>query len=520
MPTARPFTATPPPPGLMPTQGQARKDVQRLLSADKASENYKNLLQDILYRYGSFELFREAAGLDLPGVLNSGRFTQTAAAAPTPPAPGLPAPALDQMGAPGASPMGLPAAPPAAVSSGVPPIGPETLPGSGMPNARLPFDPMAAARAKMAGEGGGLPGFIQGMMGGDQPPVPPPSMAPVGGLPANLAAPGLPGGPQESVGGLPPALALPITPGSGAPISRGNLGRQFDPSQNIQSLLQDLFSGGGGDRMARWPERPPGPPPPPGIPGIMSAGMPEIEDPAMPAFVPPPVPPPGPQLAGPSPGPQAPGGINWDTGRQAPNHEIITRLQAEAMAAQQPQGGGGLAGLATPENLMEFGLRMMAASEAQPGTTVGPSVLGAVGQAGFGTLAGARRRKKETATAAATERRHKETIAVKRETIAANKELRKATLELKAETDAFRNELAAERNRLSKGQLGVSISAEERKATEDLQQSISYMSADPKEQRRAEREVRREFDSIRRTNGVDPLGSGGGAAKGQWVPVK
>ena len=59
MPTARPFTATPPPPGLMPTQSQARKDVQRLLSADKSSKNYKNLIQDILYRYGSFELFRE-----------------------------------------------------------------------------------------------------------------------------------------------------------------------------------------------------------------------------------------------------------------------------------------------------------------------------------------------------------------------------------------------------------------------------------------------------------------------------
>ena len=104
--------------------------------------------------------------------------------------------------------------------------------------------------------------------------------------------------------------------------------------------------------------------------------------------------------------------------------------------------------------------------------------------------------------------------------VEANKELRKATLTLKAETDAFRNELAAERNQLSKGQLGVSISAEERKATDDLKQSVPYMTADPKEQKRAEREIRREFDSIRKSNGVSPLGSGGGAAKGQWVPVK
>ena len=103
MPTARPFTATPPPPGLMPTQAQAQKDVQRLLTADKSSKEYKNLVQDILSRYGSFDLFREAAGLGLPDVLNSGRFTQTAAL--TPPAAGLPSPDLAPLGAPGASPM-------------------------------------------------------------------------------------------------------------------------------------------------------------------------------------------------------------------------------------------------------------------------------------------------------------------------------------------------------------------------------------------------------------------------------
>ena len=40
--------------------------------------------------------------------------------------------------------------------------------------------------------------------------------------------------------------------------------------------------------------------------------------------------------------------------------------------------------------LMEFGLRMMAGSEAQPGSKVGPSFVGALDQAGLGTLRSSR----------------------------------------------------------------------------------------------------------------------------------
>ena len=58
-------------------------------------------------------------------------------------------------------------------------------------------------------------------------------------------------------------------------------------------------------------------------------------------------------------------------------------------AAQDP---GFLDKLLNSPGLMEFGLRLMAGSEARPGTTRGPSLMGAIGQAGVGTLASAAKR--------------------------------------------------------------------------------------------------------------------------------
>ncbi len=57
------------------------------------------------------------------------------------------------------------------------------------------------------------------------------------------------------------------------------------------------------------------------------------------------------------------------------------------------------------QNLLQFGLRLMAGSEAGGGT-VGPSLLGAIGQAGMGTLASAQKR--QSYAAAQDRRRRKE----------------------------------------------------------------------------------------------------------------
>ena len=79
MTTARPFEATPPP-DPTPTPAQVQKDLQRLIAltppidpetgqrfyAGRGAAQYREFLQGILDRYGSFELFQEAAGLPSP----------------------------------------------------------------------------------------------------------------------------------------------------------------------------------------------------------------------------------------------------------------------------------------------------------------------------------------------------------------------------------------------------------------------------------------------------------------------
>ncbi len=67
-------------------------------------------------------------------------------------------------------------------------------------------------------------------------------------------------------------------------------------------------------------------------------------------------------------------------------------------AGPGPQGGASnfltnLLGKDGGQDLLQFGLRLMAGSEAQPGTTRGPSLMGAIGQAGVGTLKAAAHRK-------------------------------------------------------------------------------------------------------------------------------
>lgn len=75
-------------------------------------------------------------------------------------------------------------------------------------------------------------------------------------------------------------------------------------------------------------------------------------------------------------------------------------------------------------NLMNFGLNLMASSEAQPGSTRGPSLFGAVGEAGKTSMAqmkadkaGRAKVKSEQAAAQREERRHQENLDLKRRQI-------------------------------------------------------------------------------------------------------
>lgn len=65
-------------------------------------------------------------------------------------------------------------------------------------------------------------------------------------------------------------------------------------------------------------------------------------------------------------------------------------------------------------NLMNFGMQLMAASEAQPGSVRGPSLAGAVGRAGQASIGDIRAQKAGRSKAATEERRHQETLDLKR----------------------------------------------------------------------------------------------------------
>ena len=397
MPFPYSFSAGPPPPSLMPQASEAQRDLQRLkalkpptnpatgLSArqsTKQAAEYRKALQDILDRYGSMDNFQEA--LQAPA--------------------GAPGPQLAS-----------------AAASDVP-------------------DFMAGPLADPS-----LDQFAQNVAQ-PTPSGPPP------GLPANPAAPGLPGGPQESLGGLPPVPGVPFTPGRGPGAGGLAGGGEYEHilSRMFPQMFQDSPAAGPGP-LARGGAAAPVPPPPgiggqpqtpappnplagsfldpagatgQGVPpgldlgGAMAAGMNPIPQgpPGLPPAgglppTPPPGLPPGVLNPGAGPGPLPPG-----------NTFAESLLPPPGAATNAAAGAGtGLFGMDsdfTNQNLLEFGLRMMAGSGADQGSRrVGPGLLDIVGKAGFGTLAGARKRKKETAAATTAERRHQDKMTLERKKI-------------------------------------------------------------------------------------------------------
>ena len=117
----------------MPTPAQVQKDLQRVFDlrppidpetgrmvyAGRAAAQYRDHLQDILFRYGSNENFREAAGLPSPGA-----GTIPAKPPRRPPAPNFMAgPPTDASLAQFARSMMAPGPPPAAAGN----VGPSAL---------------------------------------------------------------------------------------------------------------------------------------------------------------------------------------------------------------------------------------------------------------------------------------------------------------------------------------------------------------------------------------------------------
>ena len=193
-------------------------------------------------------------------------------------------------------------------------------------------------------------------------------------------------------------------------------------------------------------------------------------------------------------------------------------------------------------NLRDFGLRLMMAGEARPGSQIGPTLLGSVGAAGMGTVQDVRARKAASATAATEQARHKDKMALGERKIKSNEELRKETMRLRAESDRLANQIAATRARTSQDANLIKIDEMEAEQIADINKdmTLGVDSDDPvKFKQDLIEDAQRNADILRRRFGGEPrhnLGSKGGNMegrtatnpdtgeklifrKGQWVPI-
>lgn len=81
---------------------------------------------------------------------------------------------------------------------------------------------------------------------------------------------------------------------------------------------------------------------------------------------------------------------------------------ATPVASPVPPPASGLDVPGNRESLLDFGLRLMQSGEATPGTMVGPSFFGAVGQAGMGTMESRLAREKAAAAQAWERQKHQD----------------------------------------------------------------------------------------------------------------
>lgn len=203
-------------------------------------------------------------------------------------------------------------------------------------------------------------------------------------------------------------------------------------------------------------------------------------------------------------------------------------FMTDATAGPEMGGGGpvpqsGLESFFSDPNkrdaLRDFGLRLMMAGEAAPGARVGPSFLGAVGQAGMGTIEDKRAREAASAKFAFEQQKQRENVALDERKIASNEALRKATIAQRGEAVQLANEIAAMRATTAQGDLAVNISEAEADAIKNLADPILYgdLMGDADAMRQARQNVYAMYDNIRRQNGLKPQHEGemAGAAGGQ-----
>ncbi len=155
-------------------------------------------------------------------------------------------------------------------------------------------------------------------------------------------------------------------------------------------------------------------------------------------------------------------------------------------------------------NLRDFGLRLMVAGEPAPGSVIGPSLFGAVGRAGLGTVEDVRGRAAAAATRDFERQKHLDTMTIEERKIASTEALRQETIRQRAEAQQLANEIAAMRATTARGELEVTISRAERDALGDIDDD-PMMLVDEDARAQAKNNVRQMYDAIRKQNGFKPM---------------
>ncbi len=216
-------------------------------------------------------------------------------------------------------------------------------------------------------------------------------------------------------------------------------------------------------------------------------------------------PPPGPHLGGADPM----AGLSVGTGQPYPAEEK----------------GGFLNELLNNPNLMELGLRLMASAEPQPGAARGPSLFGAIGQAGLGTM-GSQAARTAAGRAYGIEKEKiavdREALGVERGKIASNQFLLAETQRLRQETAQASNEIARYRADLQargleidQSKVGVSIANWAQNSKEALQETTDYLLLDEPAKKQALRNIDKSANEMLVNAGLEPLDIGGEDTSGE-----
>lgn len=301
------------------------------------------------------------------------------------------------------------------------------------------------------------------------------------------------------------------------PMSPAAMGGGAPPTLGAPSLFDgplpapDGFAGGGGIFDAGAPQPPPLPPADPR---------------AAPRPVPPPMlaaPPAGPPNAVPPPLPgDFSGGMQAMTDPRAmpdprrPPASMGAGFMADAPAIPSrtnppPTSPSAFEAFSSDpekmEMLRDFGLRMMMAGQAQPGSVVGPSLMGALGRSGMATFEDKRGRDAMAAKAEAAaargvveQSRHEDKMAIEERKIDSTAALRRETMKLREEGQQTANKISLMRADTDRASLELEISADESKALEKALED-PLISTDEEAKAKITKSIYAMHDRIRVSNG-------------------